>query len=81
MISDRLKTELETYERRKDEFVADHDGKFVVLSGESVLGFYDTYEQALTEGYGMFGLCIPFAVKQINSTEQVNFISREFATC
>jgi hypothetical protein len=81
MVSDRLKTERETYERRKNEFVAEHDGKFVVLQGESVLGFYDTYEQALAEGYGKCGLCIPFAVTQISSSGHVHFMSRELIAC
>ena len=79
MISDRLKTEFETYELQKGHLIAIAEGKFVVISGQDILGFWDTYEDALSEAYARCGRCKPFAVKQINAIEQVHFIAREFA--
>ena len=69
-----LETELETYKIKLPELLAD-EGKFVLIHEQSVIDTYTTYEDAVKEGYGRFGLK-PFLVKQIQSMEQVHFISR-----
>jgi hypothetical protein len=69
-----LEKELETYKSKLPELLAD-EGKFVLIKGENVHGTYASYEDALKEGYKTFGLQ-PFLVKQIQTTEQVQLITR-----
>ena len=55
MASDRLKTELETYEKHKNELVGSNAGKFVVIHGNDILGVLDTYEDAVKAGCKAIG--------------------------
>jgi hypothetical protein len=73
-----LEKERETYKTKLPELLA-NEGKFVLIHDDTVIDVYDSYEDAIKEGYGKFGLT-PFLVKQIESTEQVHFISR-FVPC
>lgn len=71
-----LETELATYKSKLAELIANNnEGKFVLIRGENVVDVYGTYEDAIKEGYAKFGLT-PFLVKQIQTVEQVHFISR-----
>ena len=70
-----LEEEHITYSDRVADWVVDHDGEFVVIKGSDVLGFYPTYERALTEGYERYGVA-PFLVKEVSSQEQAHFVSR-----
>jgi hypothetical protein len=74
-----LEKELETYRQKLPELTAS-EGKFVLIHGEDVVGTYTSYEDAVKEGYDQFGPDDPFLVKQIQTIEQVHFISR-FAPC
>lgn len=78
--SERLKTELDTYLRHKDELVRESEGKYVVVHGDEVVGVWDTYEDALRAGYEKVGL-EPFLVKQVRSIEQVHFFFRDLVPC
>jgi len=69
-----LEKELTVYKTRLHE-MAEHEGKFVLIHGDDLVAYFGTYEDAITEGYQKFGLD-PFFVKQVNTTEQVQFISR-----
>jgi len=51
-----LQTEIETYALRESELTKEHLGKFVVIKGEKVMGFFDSIDDALTEGTRQFGL-------------------------
>ena len=73
-----LSKEIQTYHDHVAEW-AEHDGQFVLICGSEVVGFYDAYEKALTEGYTRFGM-VPFLVKKILSGgQQAQFVSRLFA--
>ncbi|MCI0388245.1 MAG: hypothetical protein MOB07_05710 [Acidobacteria bacterium] len=72
-----LEKELATYKTALPELQS-QEGKFVLISGDDVVGTYDTYEDALKEGYEKFGLN-PFLVRQIHATEQVEFITRHIS--
>ena len=74
-----LERELETYKAKLPELKKD-EGKFVLIHGDRVVDIFSSYEDALKEGYKMFGLN-PFLVKQIHSIEQAQFISRFFNPC
>jgi hypothetical protein len=69
-----LETELATYKKALPDLLVD-EGKFALVKGADVVGVFGTYEDALKEGYEKFGLD-PFLVKQIQATEQVQFITR-----
>jgi hypothetical protein len=74
-----LERELETYKNKLPE-LKQHEGKFVLIKGEEVVDTFATYEDAIKEGYQRFKL-EPFLVKQIQSIEQVQFISRFVKSC
>jgi hypothetical protein len=58
--------ELETYNAHKADLLKDA-GKFVLVHGDQLVGVYDTYADALREGYKQFQLK-RFMVKQIQHT-------------
>jgi hypothetical protein len=76
----RLKVELETYEREKPRLVAEHAGKYALIHGSDVSGVWDTYENALQAGYSQSGLD-PFLVKQIQDADRVYFFTWDIALC
>jgi hypothetical protein len=65
-MSTELAKELETYNAHKADLLKD-TGKFVLVHGDKLAGVYDTYADALREGYKQFQLK-PFMVKQIQHT-------------
>lgn len=69
-----LEKELHTYAKRLPEW-AEHEGKFVLIQGETVVDFFATYEDAVKIGYDKFKL-EPFLVKQVQTVAQVQFVSR-----
>jgi len=69
-----LETEMETYAKKLPE-LKESEGKFVLIHGTEFVDVYTSYEDAVKEGYGKFGL-EPFLVKQIRTVEQAQFISR-----
>ena len=42
--------------------VSEGEGKFALIQGDTVAGIWDTYEDAIKEGYQQFGLTKPFLV-------------------
>jgi hypothetical protein len=76
-MAEPLKTELETYERKKSDLIADA-GKFALIKGDAVLGIYESYADALKIGYEKCGLN-PFLVKKIQVIEPINLITRDLA--
>ena len=52
MVLDR---EIQTYEERKEELLA-QEGKYVVIHGEEIGGIYNSFKEALAAGYEKFGL-------------------------
>jgi len=71
-----LETELATYERKRQELLAD-EGRHVLIRGEAVVGIWDTFEEAIDAGYETFGLT-GFFVKKIAAVDPVLFITRHF---
>ena len=74
-----LEQELATYKSKLPELTAS-EGKYVLIQGDTVVDVYGTYEDAIKEGYAKFNL-EPFLVKQIQSIEYVQFISRLVPPC
>lgn len=69
-----LEKELATY-RDKLQSLLPEEGKFALIHDSELAGTFDTYADALSEGYKLFGLK-PFLVKQIEAIEQAHYIAR-----
>ena len=74
-----LEKELRTYAEKLPELLAEQ-GRFVLISGEDMLGTFAAYEDALAAGYEKCGVR-PFLVKRISAVEQANFFSRSLELC
>jgi len=51
-----LEKELKIYEKNLSEWNKIHSGKFVLIKGDEVAGFFDTFDIALTEAAQKYGL-------------------------
>ena len=70
-----LDTEVETYERHREELLGHAEGKFVLVRDDKVVGVFDSKMDAIAQGYQRFGN-VPFLVKQIVRVElPQNFVS------
>lgn len=69
-----LEKEIAAYRRELPKLL-DKSGKFALVQGDSVVSVWDTYEDALQEGYKLFRLT-PFMVKQIQAVDLVHTITR-----
>jgi hypothetical protein len=74
-----LQKEIETYNTQLPDLLA-HESKFVLIKGEEVVGFYDTYGDAMNAGYQAFKL-EPFLVRRIVSVEPTLFFTRNVRPC
>lgn len=75
----QLDTEIATYNAHLPE-LRKSIGKFALIKGDAIAGLFDTYGDAMKQGYDSFGL-EPFLVKRIMPDEQVLFISRSITPC
>lgn len=80
MDANLLHAELATYNANREQLTCTAEGKYAVVSGNTVLGAWDTYEDALQAGYAAVGLR-PFLVKQIRLVDEVEFIYRAATPC
>lgn len=75
----KLEVELRKYSESLPGLLAD-EGKFVLIKGNDIVGLYETYADAIQAGYEKFRL-EPFLVKHIESTDQLQFITRFVEPC
>lgn len=75
-----LEKELAVYNQKLPELKAEHQGKFVLIHGDQIIDFFSSYEDAIRVGYSRFKLD-PFLVKQIQTLEQVQYVSRFADPC
>jgi hypothetical protein len=66
-----LADELAWYEANKNEWLDSHQEKFVLISNQTVAGFYDSYAVALERGLQTFGVSAEFLIKQVVEHEPV----------
>lgn len=66
-----LDAEVELYEAKRWEWVREHDGEFVVIQDFTVLGFFESWEQAFKAGIKRFGGKRPFLVKEVLKQDRV----------
>ena len=65
-----LEKELQVFEAKKADWLKHHEGKYTLVRGEEVAGFFDTAEAAYVEGVRKWGN-MPFLVKQVLCEEVV----------
>lgn len=65
-----LREEIRTYNKSKKKLLAEAKGKFVLIKNNGVVDTYTNYEDALLEGYKLFGNT-PFLVKEITEIEEI----------
>ena len=69
-----LDRELAYYNDHKSEFLEQsQEGKFVVIHGSVVAGFWETYEDALQVACREFGI-EPFLIKKVEAKEPIHYI-------
>jgi hypothetical protein len=68
-----LQSELQMFRQCKQEWLKGHEGEFVVISDQTVAGFYPDYESGLRAGLKKFGLR-SFLIKQVLAEEPVYHI-------
>jgi hypothetical protein len=61
--------EIATYRARLPELLA-HEGEFVLIKRDQIIGFYSDQSEAIREGYRRFGM-VPMVVKRITAIEPV----------
>lgn len=71
---DRLAIELKFYATHKQEFLKGHRGEYVVIQGTTLLGFFQSWEQAFRSGVHAFGVQQDFLVKQVLTREPIYFV-------
>ncbi len=70
-----LKKEMETFAKKKPKLLEESAGKFVLIKGDTILGVYDSQNDAIKIGISNFGNAA-FLVKKIEAIEQTqNFAS------
>ena len=70
-----LKQEYKFFISHLAEFSKDHLHQFVVIKGEKIIGFFNSYEKALRDGLSRFGTTTPFFIEEVkNEEETINAI-------
>ena len=70
-----LSQELATFEKHKNELLAQSEGKYVLIYQTEVVGTYSSEVDAITEGYQRFGN-VPLLVKRVVQIETpINFVN------
>jgi hypothetical protein len=65
--------EFATYRAHLSEMVAEHDGEFVLIKRDEIVGFFPDVSSAFREGRRRFGI-VPMLVKRITVNEPVIYI-------
>jgi hypothetical protein len=73
-VQDPLEQELAFYGQHKSEWLPLHENQFVVVGGDTLLGFYEDYASAWEAGAKRFGAQANFLIKQVCQEEPVYFL-------
>lgn len=69
-----LEAELRLFEGRLAEWFIHHEGKYALVKGGEIAGFFDTAENAYGEGVRRWGIA-PFLIRQVLSEDPVEHIA------
>ena len=64
-----LEKELAFFEKYKEKWLGQYEGKFVLVKGEELVGVYDTNEEALAAAAFMFGLA-PCLIRRVTKAQE-----------
>ena len=65
-MTDVLKRELATLKKERARLEREHMGEFVLIHGTKVVGTFDTFEKAATDGLYRFGRK-PFLIRRVGA--------------
>lgn len=68
--AETFKQELQVYDTNKAEWLNARAGKYVLIKGTEVFGFFDSLDEAVQSGFKKFGP-VPFFTKQITKEDQI----------
>ena len=74
-----LEQELALFRKNINDWT-EYEGQYVLIKGDEVIGFYSSYDDAITDGYTKFKL-EPFLVKGVRLLEQLHLVSRYIDPC
>ena len=66
----QLESELQTYEKLKDELVRHHNGKWVLIHDHQFVDTFDTFDNAAREAVKRFGRG-PYLIRQVGRSTQI----------
>jgi hypothetical protein len=66
-----LMSDFEVFTNRRKRWLQKHQGKFVVLHKNKVIGFFDDYVTGLRAGISAFGVNSQFLVQQVYEEEPI----------
>ncbi len=69
IIAEPLEEELKTYEENKQELLKKANGKYVLIKGDTIIGIFESENDAVRIGIEKFGN-VSFLVKKIEEVEQ-----------
>ena len=68
-----LEQEYKYFLSHLEEFSKDHLNEFVLIKGEDVIGFFDSYEKTLRVGLARFGATALFFIEEVKKEEAIHF--------
>jgi hypothetical protein len=66
-----LAADFERFESRRKEWARDHEGKYVVMHNDEIVGFFEDYAAGLQAGVTRFGAKTEFLIQQVCEEEPV----------
>ena len=77
---DLLAKETKTFNDRRDELLANYEGRYVLIREGDVCGTYADEMDAIAEGHKQFGN-VPFLVRKISKVDYpANFVNHNVGT-
>ncbi len=68
-----LEAEKKFFEQHRTEWLKSHQGKFALIKGDSLAGFFDTTEDAFMVGVDKWGN-VPILIKQVLPEDPIEHI-------
>lgn len=65
-----LREEIRTYKKMKKRLLEEAKGRHVLIKDNQIIDTFSSYDDALSEGYKLFGNT-PFLVKEIREVEEI----------
>jgi hypothetical protein len=66
MNTQALRPEIEAFEKMKDDLIAHHYGKFVIIKNQQLKGSFDTFDTAAREAIKLFGKG-PYLIRRVSN--------------